>query len=453
MPEATTFDELQKLFSLPTQEETNYRPAGGSTDHACSNCRYFLAADNWDDRADRCHLISNWPEPIVPNGVCDRHEIKSPVIDLGTPIAVVLVEPPIDIEYDSAEMSLSLPKSIAQRVKEFAASLLPRATPEPDAFTVFKTASGKNAWLARHTGKWVDRENEILSEKSHEEYVDRVQKGVTPLPELWMWHAKGTKHGEAVAVWKAGGFVCAAGLFDETPAGNKAFAYYQKHSGKIKLSHMFHYPHETKVDGVYHAYNTIEITTLPDGAEAFPYTSFEEIQTMALPQQAESMIAEALGADVLERARELDGKALEDTKTLDALGVASKGYDKYDGAGLVPAEKVAALETAQTAIDERLKALDDVPATIKALNDSVKRLTDQLETELKAKADLMGKINELESKQALLTDLKPPASQSSETLLNNREKSLIDSVMADAQKSDAPSLIEKLLGVQPTIHS
>jgi hypothetical protein len=430
-----------------SQQEANYTTLSESPGQACANCRWFSAD------YDRCFIVENFPQPILATGHSNRWE-ASPVVVIPEvePIPVVIVEPPMEMD-DSAEMALSVPKSIFQRVKEFAATLRPRATPEPQAFTVFKTATGKNAWIARHTGKWIDRENEILSEKSHEDYVERVQKGITPKPELWMWHAKGTRHGEAIAVWKAGGFVCAAGLFDETPAGEKAFQYYQKHSGKIKLSHMFHYPRETKIDGVYHAYNTIEITTLPNGAEAFPYTSFEEIQTMALPKEAENMIAEALGADVLERARELDGKALDDTKTLDALGVASKGYDKYDGAGLVPAEKVAALETAQAAIDARLKELGDVPATIKALNDSVKALNDQLQTELQAKADLLAKINELESKQALLTDLKPPASQSSETLLNDRDKSFIDTVMAEAKNSDQPSLIEKLLGVQPTIHS
>jgi hypothetical protein len=97
--------------------------------------------------------------------------------------------------------------------------------------------------------------------------------------------------------------------------------------------------------------------------------------------------------------------------------------------------------------------LVDVPATIKALNDSIKSLTAQLDAELKAKADLLAKVNELESKAALLTDLKPPASQSSETLLDNREKTLLDTMMEASKQMDAPSLVEKLLGVQPTITS
>jgi hypothetical protein len=267
-----------------------------------------------------------------------------------------------------------------------------------------------------------------------------------------MWHNKGTKHGQAVAVWKSGGFTLAAGLIDDTPEGRSMFDYYQKHSGKIKLSHMFHYPKESKVNGVYYDLNTVEITTLPDGAEAFPYTSFEEIQTMALPKVAQDMILEAGGQAMLERALAADKLAETDTKTLDASGVAWKGYDKY-GDNVVPAEKIAGLETAQKAIDDQLKLLADVPATIKALNDGIKSLTDQLQVELEAKATLLGKINDLEAKAALLTDLKPPASQSSETLLADREKTLLDTMIETSKQMDSPSLVEKLLGVQPVITS
>ena len=449
--DAKTVDD-KAYTGMLMQDEVNYVPLSTTAGKACANCRWFHATGDYMNPDPHCHLVMDMPEPILATGYCDRQETPPPMPMPDTePVLVQIVEPPMEMD-DSAEMALSVPKSIFQRVKEFAATLRPRATPEPQAFTVFKTATGKNAWIARHTGKWIDRENEILSEKSHEEYVERVQKGITPPPELWMWHAKGTKHGQAVAVWKSGGFVLAAGLFDDTAEGQRMFDYYQKHSGKIKLSHMFHYPKATKLNGVYHAYNTIEITTLPDGAEAFPYTSFEEIQTMALPEVARNMILEAGGQEMLDRAVANDSKAESDTKTLDDQGVAWKGYDKY-GVEFAPAEKVAALETAQKSVEETLKGLTDIPATIKALNDSVKSLTEQLTAELEAKAVLIEKINALESQQALLTDLKPPASKSNETLLENREKSFLDKMMEAAQKSDAPSLIDQLVGGHPAIHS
>lgn len=449
--------DAQKLYMLD-QQEVSYVPVSVIAGKACSSCRWFVQGYN---EPDSCRIVMSWDEPIVSNGYCDRHETMPRLVELDAePIPVVIVEPPMSMD-DTAEMSLNVPKNLVERVKEFISSIRSRATPEPAAFTVCKAKNGRNAWVSRHTGKWVDREGEILSEKSHEAYVERVQKGIVPMPELWMWHAKGTRHGQAVAVWKSGGFVLAAGLFDETPAGERAFNYYQKHSGKIKLSHMFHYPRETKISGVYHEYNTIEITTLPDGAEAFPYTSFTEIQTMSIPDAARSMINEALGEDVLRQAEAADGKAVQDTKTLEGQGVASKGYDQYgDSEVLSAAQKVQAVEQAQTAADTRLKTVEetmkelaDLPAAFKAMSETIKTLTEQVETSQRAEADALGKIKELEGKLAFLTDLKPPASKSDETLLVDREKSFIDSVMESAKSGDQSSLIETLMGGKPNIHS
>lgn len=175
---------------------------------------------------------------------------------------------------------------------------------------------------------------------------------------------------------------------------------------------------------------------------------------MALPEQARSMIGEALGADVLQAALAADSKAETDTKTLENQGVAFKGYDKYDESKFVSApEKIAGLEAAQKATDDALQAMGDVPGMFKALQDSIKLLSDKLEAEIQAKTDLLGKINELESKQALLTDLKPPASQSTETLLNDRDKSFLDSVMETAKAGEQTSLIDTLMGSKPNIHS
>src|SRR5258705_7915119 len=148
-----------------SQKEANYVPLSETPGQACANCRWFSAA------YDRCMIVENWPQPIMATGHSNRWEATPQMVELEVePIPVVIVEPAFDYD-DSQEMALSMPKTIFQRVKEFAASLRPEPIAEQPAFTVFKTANGRNGWLARHTGKWIDRENEILSEKSHEEYV------------------------------------------------------------------------------------------------------------------------------------------------------------------------------------------------------------------------------------------------------------------------------------------
>lgn len=446
-PLSETLD-ARKMMGMLDQTEAHYTPVSITPGKACSSCLWW--------RGDYCHIVASYPEPIVPNGYCDEHRVATPLAPAHVePIPVVIVEPTIYLE-DSVEMALSVPKSIVETVKAFVANIL---NPDEPAFQVFKANGGRKGWIARFTGKFVDREGEILADKAHEEYVARVQKGIVEPPELWMWHAKGTRHGQAVTVWKSGGFVLAAGLFDETVEGERAFNYYQKQRGKIKLSHMFHYPKEAKLNGVYYAYNVVEITALPDGAEAFPYTSFEEIKTMALTDIAADMIQEALGDDALARARLADSKAEKDTKTLEGQGVASKGRDSYEGATIpADAEKVKALETAQANAETRikttedaLKALTELPAAVKALNETVKTLSEQLDASQKAETVALERVNALDLKIAELTELKPPASQSDDTLLNNREKSLIETVMATAKNADQQSLVEKLVGGQPAM--
>lgn len=450
MSEVQSAKDARKLFSLPSQKEVNYSPAGQQGNKACSSCRFFTRS-GWDG-VPQCYLIDNWPEPIEPNGLCDRHEFaQPPQIEEIVPVPVVIVEPPISLE-DSAEMSLPVPKNLVERVKAFVDGLRPPK--EQPVFSVFKAANGKKAWVARFSGKWIDRQDEIIADKAHDEYVERVQKGVVGMPELWMWHAKGTRHGEAVAVWKSGGFVCAAGYFDDSPAGHKAYDYYQKHAGKIKLSHMFHYPLDSKVGNVYYDYNTIEITTLPDGAEAFPYTSFTEVQSMSIPDVAQSMISEALGADTLQNALAMDKQGEKDSKALDAAGVASKGHDKYDGSQTVAVTKqLEALETRLKAAEAVLTENAALKAKIEALESTVKAITATSEDQTKSLNAALQANNDLQKKLTEYTEVKAPASQSNDTILSDKDKSLVDQLMNAAKQQAQKSLVDQAVDGHPVVGS
>lgn len=444
-PEQIEVRQARKAATIFSQEAVNYTTLSETGGQACANCIFYRPTGYDGIDWPHCHLVQDWPKPIEPTGWCNRWEAV-PEPDLSVdPLPVVIVEPEDDDKVD---------KGIVATLKDAVSGIL---HPDAPAFQVFKTKSGRKGWIARHTGKFIDREGEILSEKSHEEYVARVQSGAVKAPELWMWHAKGTKHGQAITVWKSGGFVLAAGLFDETAEGERAFAYYQKHAGKIKLSHGFHYPRIAKVNGVYHAYNTFEITTLPQGAEAFPYTSFEEIETMTLPEAARSMIAEALGEDALRRAEAADSKAAADTKTLESQGVAYKGYDQYDGSAFVEQVEKAVkqavddLDTRLKTVEAALAAMTEVGATLKTLNEAVKALGEQLTASQQAESGALERINALEAKLAEYRDVQPPASQSQDTLLSARELSFLDKVMAETKVADGQSLVEKLIGGEPAI--
>lgn len=455
----------EKAFTgLLDQQQVNYLPLSPAiSEKACANCRWFKPVGKWDDSPE-CHLVDNWPEPILATGVCDRHEgpPAQPVLDVSNPLPVVIV--PLE---DVAIEEMAMPttgKGLVETIVGVVSKML-RPTPKPvkeDSFKVFKAADGKHYWLARFSGKFKDREGEILADKSHEEYVDRVQKGLVPMPELWTWHTKGTRHGQADFVWKSGGFVMALGHFDDTPEAKHAIEFYETNDGKIKLSHMFNYPKSAKQKGVYYAYNTIEITTLPDGAEAFPYTSFEEFKPMPLSEQQREFIRGVGGDEMLKRAEAADAKAIADTKTLEALGVESKGLENFEGA-TIPAAKgdLDAVKSIQTDFETRLKtleglteqvkALEPLPGQIKTLNETIQALQGQVSASQLAESQALEKANALEAKVQELTALKPPASQSGDTLLNAREKSLLDQLMTEAKASDSPSLVDKLVGGQPTV--
>lgn len=437
-PEQIEERSSRKSAIIFGQEAVNYTMLSSMPGQACANCIFYRSTGFDGVDWPHCHIVADWPKPIEPTGWCNEWR-ATPEPDLTVdPIPVVIVE----LDDDKATKT-----GILDTIKNAAQNIL---NPEQPAFQVFKTKTGRKGWVARYTGKFLDRHDEILADISHKEYVERVQKGLVNPPELWTWHAKGTKHGNALVVWKSGGFNLAAGLFDESEEGEQAFNYYQKNAGKIKLSHMFHYPSIAKVSGVYYAYNTVEITTLPDGAEAFPYTSFEEIETMSLPEAAQNMIRDMLGEDALRRALAADSKAESDTKKLEASGVAWKGYDNYDGSTFVEHVKQA-VQQATAAQEERIKALEALLPALAELPATVKSLGDQLTTNQTAENDLLERMNALEQKQAEYSDIQPPASQSKDNILEGREKALLETLTEQSKSSDSLSLVEKLVGGQPAL--
>lgn len=431
-------DTDAKVMRMLDQQETNYTPSTMKLGESCSKCMWW--------RGDSCHIVASYPEPITPNGYCDEYRVATPLtVQDVAPIPVTIVEPPMDME-DSAEMALpTTRRGLIETIKGVLKSL---TEPEPEpAFSVFKV-NGKKYWISRHTGKWKDREDEILANHSHDEYVTRVQSGKVPMPELWTWHKKGSRHGVGDMVWKSGGFTLAVGHFDDTPIAERAFQFYQKHRGKIKLSHMFHYPKRAKQGRVFHAYNTVEITTLPDGAEAFPYTSFEELD-MSLTENQRAFIKELGGDEMLNRVEAADTKALVDTHKLEALGIESKGLDNFEGSVLPTDADIEALKAQTADIETKLKSIESVPGQLEAMGKMLKAQNDLIGQMQKVASDALAKSNDLEKKLLEYQAVAPPATQSKDTILNEREKSVIEQAMAQAKSENAPSLVEMAMGIRP----
>lgn len=454
--EANVSQDHKSMYGGIPQEEAGYVTVSKTPGIACGNCRFFrhaMSEHEGEAPHDVCLIVNGWPEPILDIGYCERWEEK-PAPPEHEPMPVVIVEPEMEMD-DTGEMAAVTEKQrpLVQLMGKVRDLL---KTPETPVFSVFK-ANGRRWWLARHTGKFVDRDGEIIADHAHEEYVARVrqpgnERGTVPLPELQMWHAgKATRHGQADLVWKAGGFVMALGHFDDTAIAERAYRNYRRKRGKIKLSHGFHYSKAHKIDGVYHAYNTFEISTLPNGAEAFPYTSFEELDMSGLSEGQRRWLEENGGKELVTLAESATTRAEGDTTTLDKAGISSKNFDGVT----LPDESGEAMKAALQGVALALKnigtALEPLP-TLQADVKALKLLPDQVTAVQKALNAALEKQAALEQDMAQLKDVQTPASRANTTLLDTNDKAALARIEEAAKTGSMPSIIDMAMGARPNMN-
>lgn len=247
-----------------------------------------------------------------------------------------------------------------------------------------------NHWLITWSNDFKDRDGEIFTRKAIDDYVQRVDMGVVPKPELWVWHiGKQVRVGEADWVARLGHFSIAAGSFDGGAAGQAAKAYYSAHAKETGVSHGFSFPAEQFDGKHYHQFNTFEISLLPRGSEANLYTSLEGVKQMALDDRKRKYLETVFGKDHAERMlKDWDerGKALEafevEYKDFVATGIGLDGE-------AINAKAVAAVEMslkdlfpdvlegsaeALQGSTEALKAVKEVRAALKDMGGEIDKL-------------------------------------------------------------------------------
>lgn len=331
--------EHDKAFIPITQEEAGYSPLAVSATQACSNCRFFYQNG---EGGFACALITNYPEPIVPNGVCNRWEAGT--VQPPEPMAVTIVGDIDAVEImeasvTEAEEALAQP-GMVERVWQ----LIQEAVFGKEA--TFKVLPDGKHWVAYYTNNFEDREKEILSERAHERYIQRLKAGLLPMPELWFWHIPGTLHGNALWVDYVDHIVTAVGTFTDDALGKAFSEHYAKSRTRYANSHGFYADrskHYRLVDGVgvWEDYNTFEITVLPVKAAANPFTLFTEIDTMTISPESAAALASILGSK--EQADKIIAEAQKASKEIKDLGVQYKDFT--DLAALeTPAPDTAAVE-------------------------------------------------------------------------------------------------------------
>lgn len=167
------------------------------------------------------------------------------------------------------------------------------------AFSLWKDKAGDWRWFAIYSNKYRDQDNppEIISEKSQRTFVDMVEKGLFPYPELWHWHIPGTRWGIADWLEYADGFALASGTID---AGHEAEAEaLSKSATPLRVSHGMPFVWRSRKDpSVITFHVTKEISPLPSPAAANPLTGFELFtggNSMALSQEKRNYLKEVAG--------------------------------------------------------------------------------------------------------------------------------------------------------------
>jgi hypothetical protein len=100
-----------------------------------------------------------------------------------------------------------------------------------------KQKDGSWRWMTIYSNCYRDQDNppEIISEKSHRNFVKMVEDGIVPYPELWLWHIKETKFGIADFVgFTDDGFAIASGTVDK---GKEYIAENLSQIDNLKTSH------------------------------------------------------------------------------------------------------------------------------------------------------------------------------------------------------------------------
>lgn len=235
--------------------------------------------------------------------------------------------------------------------------------------------SGQTMWVARYSNNFIDEDNppDIISESSHRRFVENVDKGVYPYPELWLWHQKEWKIGQAVwCAYDDSGFAVAAGyIYPECEQAVKEIASLPTPalSHGMPLSSIVRDENDPRV---IKQHQTIEISVLPLWAAANKTgNSFELVEGDAmLPKDKRETLIKRWGLpettlDALEKLnQEAAAKAAED-------GLEQKEADEVGE--IVEEETPAQSDTEPEAATENAETADETPDG--EVSEEVKELT------------------------------------------------------------------------------
>ena len=248
---------------------------------------------------------------------------------------------PTDVVVDNKEVEIvEVEPKFLERVKEAVTKIFgikPKEQPvgKENAIMWWKEADGTYRWFARYSNNLRDQDTppEIIASKSHQNFVEKVDRGEAPLPELWLWHRPEWMWGKATTVaYDQSGFALALGYVlpgYESVAERLA----ELPPDQIKVSHgmpIKSIVRDTNDPSVIIEHETREISPLPAWAAANKWTGFtilKEDSEMTVPDAKRKALVEQWGvpADLLDRMEDANAN---DAQAAKELGIESKEVEE-----------------------------------------------------------------------------------------------------------------------------
>lgn len=178
---------------------------------------------------------------------------------------------------------------------------------EKRLFTIWKDeATGVYRWLGVYSNKFRDDDSpaEILAEKAHLRFIERVEKGELDYPDLYVWHIPVPVGKADLLAYDDAGFSIAAGTVKEQFA-----VALMNTSEDLAMSHGMPAKSIRRDESdktVITDYVSTEVSVLPRWAAANKLTDFyvlneEEAKMAIIPDEKRQQVADLLGTDLTEQ--------------------------------------------------------------------------------------------------------------------------------------------------------
>lgn len=328
---------------------------------------------------------------------------------------------------DAEDARAALPE-LRKAAKEFGIGQ-PSETNQ-NAIIVHKDKDNKYRYVGWLSGKWIDRDTDILSDESHREFKEFLDNNPDWQIVFRSWHVPGSERTYPVDFWTyQDGFVIVSGPLEEKEAEGLMTAMQKQRLG---MSHGFFAVRDAQDTRIIRKYRTFEVSDLPLDNAAFAWSDLSTLMEEKSMNTKLEYLKTSIGEEKL-------NKILQDTEIkksfLENIGVEEKDFDAFMAGEEIPEQepekkdKGATPELSEEVVSLMKSALglqDFDPAEIKK----------SLEQASASAAILPAVLKQLETLSEELKESKKDASEQLADLLTGANGKRQEVVKARASQSE-----------------